>query len=55
MRHAYLRREATAVRAKAAAALLYEPAVCYLVRWYGCFGRVLLWWDELCDGEKKQV
>ena len=49
MRHADLRREATAVIAKAAPALLYDTAVWYLV--WVC----VLWWDERCDGFKKQV
>ena len=36
MRHADLRREATAVIAKAASALLYDTAVWYLVWVCGC-------------------
>ena len=45
MRHADLRREATAVIAKAASALLYDTAVWYLV--WVC-GRVGVWVCVLC-------
>ena len=55
MRHADLRREATAVIAKAASALLYDTAVWYLVWVFGRVGVCVLWWDERCDGFKKQV
>ena len=58
VRHADLQREATAVMANGAPALLYDIAVWYLV--WVC-GRVCamwwdeqLWWDEQRDGFKKQ-
>ena len=52
MRHADLRQEAAAMIAKAASALLYDTAVWYLVWVWGRVG--VLWWDERCDGFKKQ-
>ena len=54
MRHADLRRDATAVIANAASALLYDTAVW---TWFGCVGVwvCILWWDELCDEFKQQV
>ena len=54
LRHAYLRREATAVIAKEASALLYGTAVWHLVWVCGRVGGCL-WWDERCDGFIKQV
>ena len=56
MRHADLRREATAMIAKAAPALLNDIAVSH-GSWYGCVGVwvCVLWWDEQCDGFKKQA
>ena len=55
MRHADLRRGATAMIAKAALALLYDTAVWYLVWVCGRTGVCVLWWDERCDGFKNQV
>ena len=49
MRHADLRREATAVIARAASALLYDTAVVWYLVWVcGCVGVWLcfMWWDE---------
>ena len=54
MRHTDLRRETTAVIAKAASALLYDTAVWYLV-WVCGVWVCVLWWDERCDGFTKQV
>ena len=54
MRHADLRREATAVIAKPASA----PCMVLLCgTWYGCVGVwvCIWWWDERCDGLKKQA
>ena len=55
MRHADLRREATAVIAKPALPLLYDTAaVWYLVPGMGA-GVCALWWEERCNGLKKHV
>ena len=56
MRHAILRRGATAVKAKAASALLNDTAGSHGT-WYGCVGVwvCVWWWDELFDGFKNQV
>ena len=48
VRHADLRREATAVIVKAASTLLYDTAVWCLV----CVWVCALWWDDRCDGFK---
>ena len=53
MRHADLRREATAVIAKPASA---PCMVLPCGTWYGCVGVwvCVWWWDERCDGSKNK-